>query len=170
MVSSNKTDKDHVQMPVNEESDKASTNKKVIPMPKELKDLGFKGIAKAEKPLTKEQEDMLREREADLEKQGINVRTKVNLKGLFEKGFQSEDWINATSLDLPARLKYKSFDEYEGKYGGTYRYYFEDSEGRDIRLLCKGKTFNDLIKKHVPIGSQIDLFKNDQNYWVFEPA
>ena len=167
MVSSNKTDKDHVSMPVDEESDETSTNKKVIPMPKELKDLGFKGIAKAEKPLTKEQEDMLREREADF---GFNPNTKVNIKGLFEKGFQSEDWINATSLDLPARLKYKSFDEYEGKFGHTNRYYFEDSEGRDIRLLCKGKTFNDLIKKHVPIGSRIDLFKNGQNYWIFEPA
>ena len=96
--------------------------------------------------------------------------TKVNILGLFKKGFQSEDWINATSLDLPARLKYKSFDEYEGKFGHTNRYYFEDSEGRDIRLLCKGKTFNDLIKKHVPIGSQIHLFKDDQGYWVFEKA
>ena len=96
--------------------------------------------------------------------------TKVNILGLFKKGFQSEDWINATSLDLPARLKYKSFDEYEGKFGHTNRYYFEDSEGRDIRLLCKGKTFNDLIKKYVPIGSQIDLFKGDQGYWVFEKA
>lgn len=94
-------------------------------------------------------------------------KKKINVKGFFEEGFESKDWINATSLPLPATLKYMSHDIFAGRYGDTNRFIFQNKDGEEVRLLCKGNTFLKAVEKFLAVGQKVEIRKNEKGYWMF---
>ena len=104
---------------------------------------------------------------------------RVNLKGLFTKGFESDqNWISAKELALPADVKFLGVTEgFETQYGTTNRYAFETEHGQKVSLLCKGKTFLRAVKgdpnegvPSLPLGKKISLYKNEKGFWEFDLA
>ncbi len=93
----------------------------------------------------------------------------IKLAGLFTKGFEERDWVNVGKEPLPIQVKYLNVDDLTTKYGETKQYFFELTDGREGRLLTKGKTFYSLITEHVGIGEVIELYKNGKGYWEFRP-
>ncbi len=91
----------------------------------------------------------------------------LQLAAFFETGFESKEWLNVSDMSLPAILKYMGYDVFKGKYGETIRYKFETNSGEEARLLCKGATFKNAIDKYVVIGTVLEVFKSDKNYWFF---
>lgn len=94
----------------------------------------------------------------------------VNLQAFFEEGFEQKEWLNVTGFNLPCILKYMGNDEFEAKFGSTYRYYFQTSTGQEARLLCKAVTFHKAISHETlgpAIGNLIVIFKNEKGYWQF---
>jgi hypothetical protein len=93
---------------------------------------------------------------------------KVNIGNFFEKGFESKEWKNVNDYDLPVSLKFIKSDLYSGRFGDTTRYFFEDKDGIEVRLLCKGNTFKEAIEKFVAIGDILELWKSEKGYWIFD--
>lgn len=93
-------------------------------------------------------------------------KRKIELANYFEKGFEQKDWVNVGDLKLPVQLKILGVDEYESRFGKTYRYTFETSTGQEARLLCKGNTFHKVMDEIVPRGATIEINKNEKGYWI----
>ena len=90
---------------------------------------------------------------------------KINLSGLFEKGFEAKEFKNV----IPGNCyKYLSHDKVELKYGETNRIYLENRNGDEVRLLVKGNTFVKLLEEHISVGQVIRILKNPKGYWVFD--
>lgn len=99
---------------------------------------------------------------------------KINLAGFFDEGFRKDDdWLAATKISLPAKLKYLSHEEMTGQYGVTMRYNFKNEQGENVRLLCAGSTFKAAIEKYCPIGTTILLYRDEDKQnrpWMFDLA
>ena len=105
-------------------------------------------------------------------------KQEIDVGSFFEKGFEAKEFKNVGDLTLTGRipvyiilpivLKYMDHDIFTGKYGETYRYSFQDKDGEELRLLCKGETFKKAIEEYVNVGDKIRLFKTDKNYWQFD--
>lgn len=93
---------------------------------------------------------------------------KVDLAAFFTEGFEKKDWLNVSKMDLPVYLKYLGHDEFESRFGKTTRYTFEDKDGTECRLLCKGNTFRKAIEQFVSAGNVLRLNKDAKHYWVFD--
>ena len=97
-------------------------------------------------------------------------KQKINMGNFFEQGFEAKTWTNISANMTPLTCKYLNHDEFEGKFGKTNRFYFEDSDGNELRLLTKGKTFLKGIEKYVSVGDIITIEKNEKGYWIFDFA
>jgi len=59
-------------------------------------------------------------------------------------------------------------DKFTGKYGETNRIFFQDSDGREVRLLVRGNTFISALEAYISTGEKILVFKNEKGYWMFD--
>ena len=116
-------------------------------------------VKEKKEKLSKDQQKQLRDRQADLE---YNSKRRVNLKGLFQKGWEPDrpDWTDVRKLPLPATLKYIGVEQnfYDHpQYGLSHRYLFANSDGQKFSLLNGAKTFADIVDEHVPLNSIVVL-------------